>query len=85
MEIEDTGSGMPEQIMEELLYKMRNSSIHMLQDKGRVGIINACLRLKMISDENVQFELESEEGVGTIVQIKISQRYVQAEDGRSLC
>lgn len=85
MEIEDTGSGMPEQIMEKLLYKMRNSSIHMLQDKGRVGIINACLRLKMISDENVQFELESEEGVGTIVQIKISQRYVQAEDGRSLC
>ena len=39
--------------------------------KGRVGILNACLRLKMVTDEEVKFSVESEEMVGTIIQIRI--------------
>ena len=34
--------------MQELKERMLNASIDMLKDGGRVGIINACLRLKMV-------------------------------------
>ena len=37
----------------------------MLKDGGRVGIINACLRLKMVFGEQVAFDIEGEQGVGT--------------------
>ena len=49
MEIEDTGNGMEEGKRQELLENMRNADIEMLKKKGRVGIVNACLRLKMVS------------------------------------
>ena len=50
---------------------MRSANIDMLKEKGRVGIVNACLRLKMITDNNVTFDLDSELGTGTLVQICI--------------
>ncbi|WP_028241998.1 sensor histidine kinase [Pseudobutyrivibrio ruminis] len=71
IEIEDTGTGIPEEEAEELLSKMRDANIDMLKEKGRVGIVNACLRLKMITDNNVTFDLDSELGAGTLVQICI--------------
>lgn len=46
---------------------MEHASIEMLKQSGRVGVVNACLRLKMFTDGNVKFTLESEENVGTIV------------------
>ena len=52
----------------------------MLKMKGRVGIVNACLRLKMLTDDKVHFELDSEKGIGTIIQIRIPCQYVQKED-----
>jgi two-component system sensor histidine kinase YesM len=70
VEIEDTGSGMSEEETEKLLGSMRNADIDMLKKKGRVGIINACLRLKMVTENAVSFDLESEEGIGTLVTIK---------------
>ncbi len=76
IEIEDTGKGMKETEMAELQLKMENACIEMLQEKGRVGIINACLRLKMISDHEVKFEIDGEEGIGTMVQIKIPVHFV---------
>jgi two-component system sensor histidine kinase YesM len=76
LEIEDTGSGMGEAVVKELLSKMQQASIEMLTDKGRVGIINACLRLKMVSNDEVQFELDGEEGVGTMIQIRIPLKFV---------
>ncbi|WP_310601677.1 sensor histidine kinase [Anaerosporobacter sp.] len=75
LEIEDTGGGMEESFMEELYDKMVNASIERLQDKGRVGIINACLRLKMVTNEEVRFELEGEKGMGTTVRIWIPLDY----------
>jgi two-component system sensor histidine kinase YesM len=74
--VEDTGSSMEEAAVAELLEKMKNANIEMLKNKGRVGMVNACLRLKMVSEDKVQFEIEGEVGVGTTVQIKIPLKYV---------
>ena len=71
MEIEDTGSGMAEAYLSILREKMEHASIEMLKQKGSVGMVNACLRLKMYTEERVKFLLESEEHVGTMVTISI--------------
>ncbi|MDR2044524.1 MAG: histidine kinase [Clostridium sp.] len=71
LEIEDTGKGIPEPQLSKLLEKMKNASIRNLKGKGQVGIINACLRLKMMAGHVAEFGLESEEGSGTTVTIKI--------------
>ncbi len=77
MEIEDTGMGMSEEAAEQLLDKMRNASIDMLKGKNRVGIVNACLRLKLISREEVKFDLDTEERTGTLVQIIVPIKYLK--------
>lgn len=77
--IEDTGGGMPEDAVRELREKMENASIDMLKGKGRVGIVNACLRLKMQSQGHVRFSLESEEGVGTMIVITSPAGYYDME------
>ncbi|MEZ3485716.1 MAG: histidine kinase [Lachnospiraceae bacterium] len=79
IEIEDTGKGMKKERMESLLWKMRNASIGLLQEKERVGILNACLRLKMKTDDEVMFELDGEEGIGFLTHIKIPCRYLEPE------
>ena len=79
IEIEDTGKGMKKEGMESLLWKMRNASIGLLQEKERVGILNACLRLKMKTDDEVMFELDGEEGIGFLTHIKIPCRYLEPE------
>ena len=71
IEIEDTGNSMDEQVMEELREKMNHANIDLLKKKGRVGIVNACLRLKMLTGDKVSFLLEGEKGIGTMVQIII--------------
>ncbi len=76
LEIEDTGHGMEEEQLEDLRIKMEHASIEMLQDKGRVGTVNACLRLKMHTNNQVQFYVEGEKGMGMLVQMSIPLRYV---------
>ena len=71
IEIEDTGSGMVEAKLTELQNNMCNADIEMLKGGGRVGIINACVRLKMVTENRVEFRVEGEEGVGTTVTIRI--------------
>lgn len=71
IEIEDTGSGMQEDKIAKLQDNMRNANIEMLKGGGRVGIINACVRLKMVTENRVEFRVEGEEGVGTTVTIRI--------------
>ncbi len=49
LEVEDTGCGMDASQMQELkMQRHAKCHIDMLKDGGRVGIINACLRLKMV-------------------------------------
>lgn len=71
VEIEDTGCGMSKEETEELLERMRNADMEHLQRNKNVGIVNACLRLKMLTKNTVKFDLESEEGVGTIVSFTV--------------
>lgn len=81
LEIEDTGNGIPEEEVDILVERMRAANIDMLKEKGRVGMVNACLRLKMISKDDVTFEVDSEIGVGTMIQVKIPLKYVEKRDG----
>lgn len=71
IEVEDTGGGMDETHVESVEYSMRNASIDMLKEKGRVGMVNVCLRLRMMTDDTAQFSVESEMGIGTVVIIRI--------------
>lgn len=90
IEIEDTGSGMEETQIHKLEEDMQNVDIEMLKNKKSVGMLNACLRLKMCSENTAQFSLEGEEGAGTWVTIRIPVKYVacvsataEIDDGRS--
>jgi len=71
IEIEDTGGGMEEDAVEKMNRSMRECTIEDIKENAHVGIINACLRLKMISRGNVEFIMESEKGVGTFMTIKV--------------
>lgn len=70
IEIEDTGGGMEESDVAEMIENINNVSIETIKGKNHVGILNACLRLQMITDNTVVFDIESEKGVGTSVEIK---------------
>ena len=80
LEVKDTGNGMVEKKRIEILRKMREADIDMLKSKGRIGMVNACLRLKMMTEDNVFFDLDSEEGIGSMIQIQIPDCYVKGED-----
>lgn len=72
LEVEDTGVGMSEQALQNMRKSMDNASIDSLKAKGsRVGVINACIRIKAFCHDRSRFEVESEEGVGTTVTIHI--------------
>lgn len=71
IEVEDTGDGLDEEQLATLRERMQEASIERLKEKGRVGMLNACLRLKMMTENKTQFVIESEKGVGTMVQIRI--------------
>lgn len=71
IEVEDTGSGIDKILLEELKEKMEHASIEHLKNKKGVGMVNACLRLKMATKNKVSFEVESEVGVYTLITIKI--------------
>ena len=68
--------GIEEGKRQELLENMRNADIEMLKKKGRVGIVNACLRLKMVSENKVKIDLDGEEGVGTLITIWMPLEYM---------
>ena len=65
---------MEKEEQQRLLETMQNAKIERLKEKGRVGMLNACLRLKMVTDNQVKFALDSEKGIGTMVQIRIPMK-----------
>ena len=82
IEVEDTGVGISNDLAQELSEIMNNATIEELQHsikegKGRshVGMLNACVRLKMMFD-NVVFKVEVERNVGTLVTISIFENKV---------
>ncbi len=76
IEIEDTGEGIDDEDVEILRGKMENASIDELKQKGRIGIVNASLRLKIATEDNVKFLIESEKGIGTTITVMIPKEYV---------
>ena len=62
---------MDEEMKENLLFKMNNASLELIKMGRSVGMTNACLRLKMITEDKARFDLETEPGVGTIVFVAI--------------
>lgn len=79
LEIEDTGHGMTEEQTAEWLRKIKTYTINDLRKEEHVGIINACLRLKMLTDDNTEFDIDSELGIGTFILIKIPLKYLERE------
>ena len=77
LEVEDTGAGMDEVKVELLREKMLNSNIETLRTNKHIGIANACLRLKMVTNQTVVFELDSEPGAGTFISIMIPEENLQ--------
>jgi two-component system sensor histidine kinase YesM len=69
LEIEDTGSVMKEEEIKKLRNQMEQANMEDLKKQRGVGMMNACLRLRMMTQNRVKFDLESEEGTGTIVTI----------------
>ncbi|MBQ0001164.1 MAG: histidine kinase [Clostridiales bacterium] len=81
LEIEDTGGGIDEEEAEQLLYDMEHADIDSVKEKRRgVGVINACLRLKMVMGEDVSFQLTSEKEIGTLVNIRIPLQRRETEE-----
>lgn len=71
MEVEDTGDGMNADEVETLNTRLKNCTIDDLKEGGHVGMINACLRLKMHTNNRANVMLESKKGVGTTIYISI--------------
>ncbi len=71
IEVEDTGGGMDEETVANMIEEGRNVSIEKIKNKKHVGVYNALLRLKIFSEDKFEFSIESEVGVGTLIQIKI--------------
>lgn len=80
MEIEDTGGGMEERVVEEMNAHMRDCKIEDIKENAHVGIINACLRLKMLTKGNVTFVMESEVGIGTFMTIRVNTEYLRRKE-----
>ncbi len=79
LEVEDTGGGMEEEDVAKMNDNMRCCNVDDIKQNEHVGIINACLRLKMISDGNVEFTMESEKGIGTFMTIKVDPKFLILE------
>ena len=71
IEDEDTGDGMDEKEAEALQERMNNVTIDAIRKAKHVGILNACLRIKMMFRDQAKFAIDSEKGIGMSVIITI--------------
>ncbi len=71
IEVEDTGVGMNIVVAEDIEERAKNASIESMEGKKHVGIMNAFLRLKMVTGGKAQFFVESERGVGTVIRMTL--------------
>ncbi len=76
IEVEDTGQGIKKEDQKFLLASMNSNNIANVKSRKNIGVANACLRLNMITMNETKYELESEEGVGTIITIKVPKKYL---------
>ena len=70
---------MEEEEVAALTGKMESCDIETVKENEHVGIINACLRLKMVTENRAEFELESEKGIGTFMTIRVPLEILNKE------
>ena len=80
IEVEDTGDGMEDNEANALQHKMNYVTIDMIKNARHVGILNACLRLKMMFSNKVKFAIESEKGIGMTVVITVPADMINMAD-----
>jgi two-component system sensor histidine kinase YesM len=83
MEIEDTGSGMLDEEVMYLNERMNNCTLEDVKKGTHVGMLNACLRLRMSTALEAHFNLESEKGVGTYITITVPANRLRSVDDTS--
>lgn len=76
IEISDNGKGFDEQRLKEFKHMIANADSKMLYESKSTGMLNAYLRLKMYSDGNIQFDIDSALENGTDITIQIPLTYV---------
>ena len=80
IEVEDTGDGMEDNEAKALQRKMNYVTIDMIKNAKHVGILNACLRLKMMFSNKAMFAIESEKGIGMTVVITVPTDMITTAD-----
>jgi len=80
IEVEDTGDGMEDNEAKALQRKMNYVTIDMIKNAKHVGILNACLRLKMMFSNKAKFAIESEKGIGMTVVITVPTDMITTAD-----
>ena len=76
IEVEDTGDGMDDEEAAALQERMNNVTIETIKKAKHVGILNACLRIKMMFRDQAKFAVDSEKGIGMSVIITIPSELV---------
>ncbi len=72
MEIEDTGKGMSAEKCFDLERQLFSVTMDTIQGRtGHIGLLNTALRLNIFFEEQISYSIESEEGSGTIVTLKV--------------
>jgi two-component system sensor histidine kinase YesM len=71
IEIEDTGIGMEQALVEGMEKSLNEANIDDLQKTTSLGMLNACIRLKKYCGSQTKIIIESESQVGTCIIIKI--------------
>lgn len=79
LEVEDTGAGMDTASAERMQRKMRECTFADLKKNKHIGILNACLRTKLIAGDDVDFIFESEEKIGTYIKITMPLKHFDAQ------
>ena len=79
LEIEDTGAGMDTASAERLQKRMNECTFADLKKNKHIGILNACLRTKLIAGDDVDFIFESEEMIGTYIKITMPLKHFDAQ------
>ena len=81
IEVEDTGDGMDEDDVKILERRMNYVTIETVKKAKHVGILNACLRMKLMFDNKPKFTIESEKGIGMSVIITIPSESLKEDKG----
>ena len=79
LEVEDTGAGMDTDSAQRMQRRMNECTFADLKKNKHIGILNACLRTKLIAGDDVDFIFESEEKIGTYIKITMPLKHFDAQ------